>query len=409
VAYDGSQKRKPGLRTVRRAVEDCRALATVLAMEAEAILGRRTARFLGLLALFAVVVGTLLFLLDWYIAPDTSGERKDLILTLAQILGGAALLTGLYFTWRTLQVNREGQITDRFTRAIEQLGATSDEEKKGRKVEIRVGGIYALERIARDSERDCWTIVRVLSAYIRENAPGLGGALSNDERREIIRRRAQYMYPQYQHEQLDIQAALDVIKVLLEQCERQNGKRAGRPLYLNNTDLSFGDFRQANLEEASIRNAKLVGIRLRGANLRKAHLRTSVLMGADLRETNFEGADLEEVNFELARLNKATFGKATPDKLADLRKTNFEGANLQEVTFKGVDLREATFKGANLQKATFKEADLWGATVSDATLHGADLRGAKNLTQPKLEETSGDETTLLPSNLKPPMRWRVQN
>jgi hypothetical protein len=31
-------------------------------------------------------------------------------------------LRRLYFTWRTLQVNHEGQITERFTRAIDQLG-----------------------------------------------------------------------------------------------------------------------------------------------------------------------------------------------------------------------------------------------------------------------------------------------
>jgi hypothetical protein len=41
--------------------------------------------------------------------------------TLAQIIGGAAILTGLYFTWGTLEVNREGQITERFTHAIDQL------------------------------------------------------------------------------------------------------------------------------------------------------------------------------------------------------------------------------------------------------------------------------------------------
>src|SRR5215212_519087 len=64
--------------------------------------------------------------------------------TWAQILGGAALLSGLYFTWRTLQVNREGQITERFTRAIDQLGKVEDRQKL---FEIRVGGIYALERI----------------------------------------------------------------------------------------------------------------------------------------------------------------------------------------------------------------------------------------------------------------------
>ena len=56
-------------------------------------------------------------------------DKKDLVLALAQILAGTALLSGLYFTWRTLQVNREGQITERFTRAIDQLGKTDDKGK----------------------------------------------------------------------------------------------------------------------------------------------------------------------------------------------------------------------------------------------------------------------------------------
>jgi len=88
---------------------------------------RRPVRVVGVVALFAVVVTVLFLLLNWYVAPTKPSERKDLVLALAQILGGTALLSGLYFTWRTLQVNREGQITDRFTRAIDQLGATDDE------------------------------------------------------------------------------------------------------------------------------------------------------------------------------------------------------------------------------------------------------------------------------------------
>ena len=89
--------------------------------------------------------------LNLYVTPTKPGEKKDLVLALAQILGGTALLSGLYFTWRTLQVvNREGQITDRFIRAIDQLGATDD--VGNRLFEIRLGGIYALERIARESQ-----------------------------------------------------------------------------------------------------------------------------------------------------------------------------------------------------------------------------------------------------------------
>jgi hypothetical protein len=46
--------------------------------------------------------------------------------------------------------NREGQITERFTSVIDQLGKAAN---KGSKLfEIRVGGIYALERIARESD-----------------------------------------------------------------------------------------------------------------------------------------------------------------------------------------------------------------------------------------------------------------
>ena len=60
-------------------------------------------------------------------------------------------------------VSQEGQITDRFTRAIEQLGAEQ--------LQVRLGGIYALERIARDSPGDHWPIMEVLTAFVRENAP----------------------------------------------------------------------------------------------------------------------------------------------------------------------------------------------------------------------------------------------
>jgi hypothetical protein len=84
VADDGSQRRKPDFRT---ALEDVKALAIVLAMEAESVLGRRTARFLGVLVLFAVVVGTLLALLDWYISPSGAEQKQALVVTLAQVLG----------------------------------------------------------------------------------------------------------------------------------------------------------------------------------------------------------------------------------------------------------------------------------------------------------------------------------
>ena len=94
-------------------------------------------------------------------AKDVFMAENDARATLAQILGGAAVLVGLYFAWRNitataenleltnknLELTKEGQITERFTKAIEQLGAVDNDGEP--KLELRLGGIYALERIAR--------------------------------------------------------------------------------------------------------------------------------------------------------------------------------------------------------------------------------------------------------------------
>src|ERR1700682_3245316 len=55
--------------------------------------------------------------------------ENDARTTLAQMLGGFAVLIGVYFAWQNINATKEGQITDRFYKAIEQLGATDDKGK----------------------------------------------------------------------------------------------------------------------------------------------------------------------------------------------------------------------------------------------------------------------------------------
>lgn len=120
----------------------------------------------------AVVVG-LVGLLVWRVPPllyeyvpdlnqRAAAEASTRTGLIAGLVGLAAL-GGLVLTARTYRLTQQGQITDRYTKAIEQLGAE--------KLEVRLGGIYALERIAVDSKRDHPTIVEVLSAFVRERAP----------------------------------------------------------------------------------------------------------------------------------------------------------------------------------------------------------------------------------------------
>jgi hypothetical protein len=98
---------------------------------------------------------------------DMENEARK---TLAYIMGGLLAIIGIYMAHRRIRalerqvvVAQEGQITERFTRAIEQLGSE--------RMEVRLGGIYALERIAKDSDKDYWVIMETLTAFIRENAP----------------------------------------------------------------------------------------------------------------------------------------------------------------------------------------------------------------------------------------------
>ena len=90
---------------------------------------------------------------QWF--ADTQGlEVKDRVTArqgvrtaaLALLAGGLAVI-GSFYTARTFALNRAGHLTDRFTKAIEQLGHPTA-------VDVRLGGIYALERIARDSKDD---------------------------------------------------------------------------------------------------------------------------------------------------------------------------------------------------------------------------------------------------------------
>jgi hypothetical protein len=185
--------------------------------------------------------------------------------TWAQILGGAALLSGIYFTWRTLQVNREGQITDRFTRAIDQLGKVEDGQKL---FEIRVGGIYAFERIARESEEDYGPIMEILTAYVRQNAslpPEAGQERTEDatDAQRVMEGSGGKSEAADPSPDPDIQAIMTILR------RRKLYYRHEEPGAL---DLSKTNLYGANLSEANLSEAVLSGAVLSGATLTQEQL-----------------------------------------------------------------------------------------------------------------------------------------
>jgi len=235
--------------------------------------------------------------------------------TWAQILGGFFVLLGLYFTWRrveisqkTLETQQDQQVTERFTRAIDQLGQTDD--KGNKKLEIRLGGIYALERIAWDSPgRDYSTVIEVLTAYVRANAPYPPrtspdpGAVPNEaseqkeggERDKDVERDTR---TSPKEPPADIQAILDVLG-------RRDEDRVPEE-YRVRPDLRRTDLGGANLTRAFLTEAFLTGAFLTGADLTGAFLTGADLTGANLTGANLTGADLTGANLTGANLIRAT-------------------------------------------------------------------------------------------------------
>jgi hypothetical protein len=196
--------------------------------------------------------------------------------TLSQILGGAALLVGLYFTWRSMRVAAEGQITDRFTKAIEQLGDS--------KLEIRLGGIYALERIAYDSSRDQGPIMEVLTAFVRVNAKRVATEPGDYKwGTEMLAKRAP-----------DIQSILTVI-----------GRRSVVHGMTERIDLFDTNLRGADLGWADLHRVTLIRCDLSGSLLRAAKLVDTALAGAVLRDADLERADLSGADLSGADLTTA--------------------------------------------------------------------------------------------------------
>jgi hypothetical protein len=195
-------------------------------------------------------------------AEDVFKAENDARTTLAQIIGGFAVLTGLYFAWRNITVTKEGQITDRFYKAIEQLGTTDD--KGNPKLELRLGGIYAMERIARDSERDHWPIMEVLTAYVREHAPT---HLPANQTNPVAQDPAPLA--------TDIQAIVTVIR---------------RREWSYENPWQYLDLHQADLSGVNLTGAHLRGVNLVGADLAGAHLEFTNLTGANLMCTDLKDA-----------------------------------------------------------------------------------------------------------------------
>ena len=284
--------------------------------------------FFALCAAFAVVYDTI----HNVFFPPASGSSSPNLgagALIAALLSAPFVIWGTYIKYQSLGFQREGHITDRISKAVEQLGAEKTVKREGKEytepnIEVRIGGLLSIERIAQDSVkydkgRDHVRMMEILCAYIRNNAP------ASEEERAIA---AKLLHKKVVYEtnwtdkrlenantppappRADIAIALKVI-----------GARTAQQIELERSasehklDLSGTSLRRANLEDGNFENVSFFEANLEGAYLNRARLCDCNFIRANLaicaaKNAIFDRSKFGQTQFSGALLDNASFDQA---------------------------------------------------------------------------------------------------
>jgi uncharacterized protein YjbI with pentapeptide repeats len=281
--------------------------------------------------------------------------------TLAQVILGVFSAFILFLTWRraraadeTLKVAREQHVTDRLSKAIEQLGASEETRPV---VEIRIGAIYALERLSMDSPRDYWAIVNILGEYLSQHA-----------RPENLQATTLKTFLNTNFIRSDLKASLTVL-----------GRRRDP--------------------------SPCLGFRLRLVN---CYLPWTTIAG------NFERTDMVNCDFSRGGFLMADFSLSSIGRVdfrnCELYRVKFDHTNQGFVSYEGSKMEGVSFCDATLSRVDFRGAaclwvDFRGAKLAFVNIAGCDLSTSFGITAEMLEGTIGDDKTVLPAGLSRPTSW----
>jgi hypothetical protein len=213
----------------------------------------------------------------------------------------AALLVGLaaFGQWRTARLRHEEQtnadrrrrITETYSRAVTQLASD--------KLEERLGGIYTLESISKESPADYWTVMETLTAFVRERSQRNERERTAIGLEERISKRAYFLWEENNRpqgadfrqkaeelEKLGEPPATDVAAVLTVIKRRSERNRERERTSDWRLDLSGAILKRADLFSAYLEGARFQSAHLEGANLNSAHLEGAALGGAHLEGAN---------------------------------------------------------------------------------------------------------------------------
>ena len=378
----------------------------------------------GFCAVIATVVLSIVFwdsIVFWeWLSGGESGSTT--IRNIALVAAGLIALP--LAIWRGVVANRQantaqqGLLNERYQKGAEMLGSEV--------LSVRLGGIYALQRLAEESPGQYHIqIMRLFCAFVRfptrdrslesgqaviEPGTLLGIRQDVEAVMQMIgsRAKSQIRLERKADFRLDLRGAdLPTAQFLgadLSNAMFHNSNLSGANFA--NTDLTDSFLPYSDLSKAHFLNVTFTGTRLWSANLSGA-----MLQDADLSRTSFHKANLSGANLRRANLSGAIFQDARASN------ASLERANLSRASFLGADLSGARLVMADMSGAHFLDADLTSANIAEANLSGVKFscggqQTAQGLTQAQLDDAQADPnnppelTGVLDAGSGEPLVWR---
>ena len=288
--------------------------------------------------ILGIGVGVALGRWDWLRGGDGAESNGETLRNI--ILAVGAMVALVLAPWRSLVAERQANTArrslayERFQRGVEMIGSPV--------LSVRLGGIYALDQLAKEWWGYHVQVMRVLCAFVRN--------------------------PPHDHDapRPDVQDAVSVI-----------GRRRTKDRIQREQDFGY----QPDLSHANLR-----GVKMGRMNFSDCNFEGTDLSGATLTRCDLSGAHLEEATLRGATLSGANLERADMTR-ADLSSISAEFANFTNAAMWHVNLSYAMVQGANFQDASLGVVNLTGAVFYKDGLM------ATGLTQRQIDLAEADENT----------------
>ena len=348
----------------------------------------------------------------------TSHLAEKAKLETIKILGqGLGVIIGIYVVYRRARAS--DKIAQAHHNANEQkLFNDASAKLSDESASVRLGGIYALDTLARSNETYLTRIVEILCAHLRETTQqkgyqekykdkpsneiqSLANVLSELNKVLSVLNSQKEKNGNSDFLRLDLSASYLVGADLTNACLKYVNlvETDLQQAFLDKAQLQKANLRIANMQRASLRGAQMQMASLVYAHMENTSCRAIQLQGADLHGTHLNGAKLRGAQMQMAILNVAWLQQAklagaqlqkaslqyAQLQMAFLDRAQMQGAILHRTQLQGAELGKAQLQGAELKGAQLQGADLSEAQLQGAYLSNAQLQGA-NLSKAQLQE-----------------------